>query len=438
MNRQAPALGAFAVAALVRLGLIAYNPTPYSLDGYQRWAGRDHLLVQDWLPATQSLIWLVAHLGGDVVAARVVVSLVAAVAAGAGATLAIRLADRPSAGWWFIGLALYGPFLSWTTVLYQEGTFLAVLFVGLALGAAGRLRAADVVIGLIGLVRYEGWPYLLAWLAWRRDWRAGVALWGAAVWLAVKASGATGFHASPVDIRDWVGIVERFDLGRFAEELQLLVYNLVRSGAFTMVVVAAWGAWRHRAERFFLLLWVMQLGITAAWMAGLESALTRMLVVPALVVAPGCAATIAREAERRRWVFAVGLVSMLLIGGGGILDARKRIRSETNYWGKEVELAQAMEACTGCVWWVDPQRGLGPRDRHDGCEAVQGITSLRRDADFYCAAWETPEAAVVDFPKCDSIARYDGKTYVIEHPGRDTSGKGPPPALYQPEPPDAE
>ena len=36
------------------------------MDAYQRWGGRAHLLVQDWLPATQTMVWGMASLGGGI------------------------------------------------------------------------------------------------------------------------------------------------------------------------------------------------------------------------------------------------------------------------------------------------------------------------------------------------------------------------------------
>ena len=53
-------LAVFVVHLAVRLALIATYPDNYSMDAYQRWGGRHHLLVQDWLPATQSILWLTA------------------------------------------------------------------------------------------------------------------------------------------------------------------------------------------------------------------------------------------------------------------------------------------------------------------------------------------------------------------------------------------
>ena len=43
----------FTIELLVRVALILTYPDNYSMDAYQRWGGREHLLIQDWLPATQ-------------------------------------------------------------------------------------------------------------------------------------------------------------------------------------------------------------------------------------------------------------------------------------------------------------------------------------------------------------------------------------------------
>ena len=56
---------AFGLALAARVGLIATHPTMYSMDAYQRWGGRAHILVQDWLPATQSIVWLTDAVGAD-------------------------------------------------------------------------------------------------------------------------------------------------------------------------------------------------------------------------------------------------------------------------------------------------------------------------------------------------------------------------------------
>ena len=52
------------IALIVRVLLIAWMPDAYQFDAYQRWAGRDHLYIQVWLPATQTLVWLVGKIFG--------------------------------------------------------------------------------------------------------------------------------------------------------------------------------------------------------------------------------------------------------------------------------------------------------------------------------------------------------------------------------------
>ena len=63
-------LACLLVALALRLLLVALVPGNWHYDGYQRWAGRDHLVVQVWLPATQLLVWVVAKLGGGLMALR--------------------------------------------------------------------------------------------------------------------------------------------------------------------------------------------------------------------------------------------------------------------------------------------------------------------------------------------------------------------------------
>ncbi|NOY27323.1 MAG: hypothetical protein GXP62_15760, partial [Oligoflexia bacterium] len=92
MAEQAGALprATLPVAALLtalggRLAVLLAAPTPYAFDAFQRWAGRDHLLVRDWLPGTQALIWAVAAAGGGHLLARAALALVAALGVAAGA-----------------------------------------------------------------------------------------------------------------------------------------------------------------------------------------------------------------------------------------------------------------------------------------------------------------------------------------------------------------
>ena len=112
---MAPALAGLMLALLMRLALIVLAPWNFSFDGYQRWAGREHLLIQDWLPATQSILWVVDGLGGEIVAARIALSLVASLACAAGVLL-VRGMSGQAAAWCFVPFAVFAPFLGWSTV----------------------------------------------------------------------------------------------------------------------------------------------------------------------------------------------------------------------------------------------------------------------------------------------------------------------------------
>ncbi len=67
---RAPALAALLLALILRTWLVLAWPENYAFDGFQRWAGRDHLLVREWLPLTQSVVWVVHREGGGVVAMK--------------------------------------------------------------------------------------------------------------------------------------------------------------------------------------------------------------------------------------------------------------------------------------------------------------------------------------------------------------------------------
>ena len=70
----------FVIELAVRLALLSTHPENYSMDAYQRWGGRDHLLIQGWLPATQFFVWATSSLGGGIVAMRVVLAVIGALA----------------------------------------------------------------------------------------------------------------------------------------------------------------------------------------------------------------------------------------------------------------------------------------------------------------------------------------------------------------------
>jgi hypothetical protein len=420
-----PAAVAMAVAFVWRVALIHMHPTAYAFDGYQRWAGRDHILVQDWLPVTQALIWLTAQLGGDIYVGRLVMAFVAASAAGAGTWLAQSLAaervgprEATTAGWAFVIAALFGPWSSWGTVFYQESTFLLVLFGGLALAVGRRPLLADLVIGLLGLVRYEGFPVVLMYIVWRRRPGALVSLWGMAAWLILRAAGVEGYHASPVSFADWEGLSERFTLGGWFDDVYMFAYRVSNSAGGVWVVAAAIYAWLDRRSPLALLIAAIcasQIGITMVWVAGLEVSTSRMVVIPVVIAAVlgSALAPLVVRVRRLMYLLPVGLAVLLAIG---LEDAQRRMRVENSRVRYERAALRLMAECPGCVWWVLPRSGLGTRARHDGCEIIQGISDLREGEDFHCAAWVDPDEAMELYSRCGGTLRWDSghRLYVSE------------------------
>ncbi len=428
MLRITPALAAFVLGLTSRLVLIAGWPGNYSFDAFQRWGGRDHLLVQSWLPATQSVIYAVAGLGGDVLAARIAMALIAAAAAAAGALLAERLGGRP-AGWAFLVPASYGPFLVWGSALYQEGTFLLVLFAGLALAlsgpagseSSGRLRAADVVIGALGLVRYEGWPCVALYVLWRRDPRALVAAWGIGVWTLLHGVLTLPGHApSPVDIDDWVGLGERARLSTWLHDAWRLLRVGFGSGGVTYGFAAIVGialSWRERGARLVVALALLQVAAVAGWLIGLEIAMARMLVVPVMLAgilsAAGAGKVWNKLPEGMRPAFF--LVGAILVTVGH-LDARESLRAEHDRILPESRLLLRIDAPPECEWVITPRTGLGPQNRHDGCEVLQGLSARRHGDGFWCASWGAPGEAGAEGATCVRTATWSGQEYAVSRP----------------------
>lgn len=387
----APALAGLMLALLMRLVLIALAPWNFSFDGYQRWAGREHLLIQDWLPATQSILWVVDGLGGGIVAARIALSVVAALACAAGVSLARGMGGQ-SAAWCFVPFAVFAPFLGWSTVPYQEGTFLLLLLGGLAAAVHARLRLADLLIGALALVRYEGWPFVLAYVLWRRDPRALRALWGIGLWLLLKQTlELTGHASSPTDFADWEGITERFSTAALWTSVVKLGGQAWLTGFWAVAVVGLIGAVaavreRLRGAGLLVVLIGGQAAAVAGWLVGLETAIVRMQVVLGMLCGLFVATLAGRlwDAGRLR-----PLVVVLALGATagwsatGIMLAKRSIRSVR--W--EVALAEEWAAHPERRWLVYPRSGLGTRSRHDGCEILQGLTERIHGRDYWCAPW---------------------------------------------------
>ncbi len=421
-----PAVVALVVGFGWRMLLVSQTPTAFAYDGFQRWAGRDHLLIQDWLPAAQLWVWAVAQLGGGLVEGRAAMALVSAVAAAMGTLLAQRLAAPRFgearavwAGWAFVAASTTPAWTSWGTVFYQESTFLLFLFAAFWAGAAGHLRLGDVLVGALGLVRYEGWVVVAAWAVWRRTPQAAVAAWGPLVWLAIKALGIHGYAASPTDFADWNGLVERFRFAAWWADVGNFGGRLWGSGGVVWFGLGAVALWLHRADpvaRLVAFAAVAQLGITLAWIAGLEVATSRMVVVPVVVAAVLGASAVPWALRWRHagWALLVVLVASV---GVQLVEGRDRVRGEARHFRPEAEALEVMLAeCPGCRWWVVPRAGLGSRARHDGCEVLQGISTLRAGREFECARWLDEAARPALEAATDGSVRWDAdkKAYRVE------------------------
>ncbi|MDP2305928.1 MAG: hypothetical protein Q8P18_07850 [Pseudomonadota bacterium] len=421
-----PAAVGFVVALGLRLSLIADYGGNYSFDGFQRWAGRDHVLVQSWLPVTQSVIGGVAALGGGITDARIAISVIGALAAAAGVVLAGRMGGVVAA-WAFLVPACYGPFVVWTAAPYQEGTFLLVLFAGLALALSDRWLAADLVIGLLGLVRYEGWPCVALYVAWRRDPRALVALWGMAAWITARYGlDLAGFHASPADFDDWEGMRGRTTPASWAEDAGRLFGHAWDSGGLAYCAAGAVGiatSWRRPGILLLVAIGFAQVAAVAGWLAGLEIATYRMLVVPVMLAgllgAVGASTVWARLPGRLR----PGLVLLgALLIYLGVVDAWRGARSESVRMAPERKLLAEMLERPDCDWVIQPRTGLGTRQRHDGCEILQGLGDARHGDGFWCAPWGPPPATE---RSCVADARWMDKRYVVAFRGADGTAHAP-------------
>lgn len=394
----AVALVAYLIAFAVRTELVLISPSNFSFDAFQRWAGRDALLVQGWLPATQAVVRAVSAVGGGVVEVRIVLAAVAALGVAAGAMAAERLGGRVAA-WGFVVLSCFAPAMVWTGAMYQEGTYLAVLYIGFALAVHDRLRLADLVIGAIGLVRYEGWPAVFLWVLWRRDPKALSAGWGIAVWMLGRyALGWRGHAFSPVDFDDWEQLARRTTFATWSHDAGEWLLMEWLSGGFVVLGFAAAGMaarWRDRWGwiGYMALTFAAQTAALAGWLAGLEVATYRMLVVPTAVAALPAAMGVAWTWERLpRWRLAlvVGLAGFL---GVASWEAHREARSEARGTSPERRAALLMRAyCKDCLWRVLPRGSLSTRSRHDGCEVLQGTTKLRHGTDFVCMGWPGTEA----------------------------------------------
>jgi hypothetical protein len=394
--------GSLLSALGVRLALIHAYPANFSMDGYQRWAGREHLLIQDWLPATQSIVHAVSSLGGGILEVRYALALVAALAVAAGAMAARELGGL-LAGWLFVPLALFGPFLTWSVVPYQEGTYLLTVLSSVALVLRAKRQGlgpehpawlvADLLAGATALVRYEGWIFILVYMVWRRDKRVLRAAWGAAFWLGIKSSGIQSYAASPIDFADWGGITDRFS----STDLSRTLSKLGRHAADTWLwlpgalgLVGAGVMWRRKTTGLWivLLLLGLQLVATLGWMIGLETATYRMQAIPGVLLGLLGASGVGLLLQGRSPVLAG--IALLLAGATSlhfVPQAHNNAKRATRSVKWEQRLAKKMNACEDCRWAITPRRRIGSRDRHDGCEIIQGLGDFKHGVDFWCTTW---------------------------------------------------
>lgn len=394
--------GAFLSALAVRGHLIDAYPDNFSMDAYQRWAGREHLLVQDWLPATQSALHLVSSMGGGILEMRWMMALIAAAAVAAAAML-VRELGGVLAGWLFIPLSMFGPFLTWSTVPYQEGTYLLTVLGAVGLVLRGhRLQwspdhrgwlAADVLAGLAALVRYEGWVFLVLYMAWRRDRRVLRAAWGAAFWVGIKLSGAQGYAASPTDFADWGGLTDRFsthDLTRTLRKFGRHALDTWLPAVAALGVIGSGLLAKRRATGLWMILLLLglQIAATVGWMIGLETATYRMQAVPGVLLGVLAAGGIgAILTDKPRWISAVVLLACCGLMARFIPQAHNNAKRSTKSVKWERKLVKQMSACESCQWIITPRRRIGTRDRHDGCEIIQGLGAHRHGQDFWCSTW---------------------------------------------------
>lgn len=377
-----------------RLMLIVLYPGIFAFDGFQRWAGRAHFLIRDWLPATQSLIVLTSPFGSPTLT-RVTLAMVASLSVMALVQISSRFWGE-KVGWYTVPIAAFGPFAVWSSTLYQEGTFLFLCLGAVALTtmlSPKRLWLADLMAGAMALTRYEGWPVLFLYILWRRDRKALLALWGAGLWLGIKGLNLEGYAPSPIDYADWNGLSDRLSWSSYLANLQKGLRQSFESGALGVWLLAIpsmikMAIKRHEMGIFLMLIFLSQVAAVAGWIAGLETAIQRMQVIMTVMAMPFCALTLSQfKGIPRTGAILAAIMVMGLWTRHAMDTAARNHRS----FKAERTLAKEIEACDGCQYHVSPRTGLGTRDRHDGCEILQGVSTLKHGTDFWCLAWGSPD-----------------------------------------------
>ena len=104
-----------------------------------------------------------------------------------------------------------------------------------------------------------------------------------------------------------------------------------------------------------------------------------MLIIPTFLL------SIFASGLPRKWlILPIASVIFSLIG---TQQAFKHTRRDTRNFRFERKLAKKIYECTDCRFLVIPRKGMGTRDRHDGCEVLQGVSHLMHPKDFSCKLW---------------------------------------------------
>lgn len=414
----------FGLAMVARLVLIAAFPDPWQFDAYQRWAARDHLWVQVWLPATQVVVYAVAQLGGGILALRLVMAFIASITVAMGGLLARRLGGE-RAGWLYLPMAVYGPYLVWSVVPYQESTLLFALFGGLLLGKRWPVVGA-LLIGTLAFCRYEGWPLLLVYIAVHRRWSSVLCLWGVVLYFGIDALGLNApYAASPDSFEDWEGIENKLRW-KYARYLFVHLWYEAAGGGlqwmlFGGILMVRSFPWK-REQWVLVFAFLGQLAATVGWMFSLGVVFSRMSVIPGMVLGVLAATEVGRRwPGLPRW----GRTTILVFTGGLTLwtvgvtvpDVQRMFRTMRF----DVDMVRTVESCPDDTWSIVPRRHPGPRRRHDGCEVLQGLTELRAGQEFVCEPWEWggPE------PTLRAVWTRKENAYVVERLGGEATGECP-------------
>ena len=387
----------FVIAFMVRAAAIVTWPHAFQFDAYQRWAGREHFFIQVWLPATQLVVWVCGKLGMSIFEVRFVFAAMGSLALAIASAVVQKLSGQVAA-LLFLPMCFFGPFLVWSTSPYQESTLLIVLFSGMLLNHV-RPQLSDWAIGALAFVRYEGWPLIIAHVFFRRSWRALIALWGCVVLGMLYALDLVHpYQASPDSFADWNDLSGNLK----PRVVSFVAYRLgvitEFSGTQWLLLGALFFPWlkNKTTTHWMLLLTVLgQLCATLGWALSLGVAFSRMMItiaVPASMLAVLFLAQ--RWPEWSRWKRLLLVMGLLGWTAWTLRDAYVDYSSYSKGIRFEASLIEEMKRCPNDFWGIDPRRHPGKRNRHDGCEVVQGLSDFRAGFEFSCMIWNGPTRPV--------------------------------------------